>query len=164
MLCRFFFFLIFRSIFSSKIIYIIHTYIFFFIPPHAQPPHHFRSKAFNLGEGDYKKKIVWPWSISDITQIIHAERGDKKMVRRESLCLGLSFHCSLVLMQGCCTHKPTSYSPFLESPDVATALKSFIIVTTLGCLTLLCHWPFQIERFPKENDFFLVKGKNTREA
>lgn len=40
----------------------------------------------------------------------------------------------------------------------------YFFFTKLGCLTHLCHWPFKIERFPKENVFSLAKGKNTGKA
>ena len=126
------------GLFLALKLYITQLYIFFFIP---EPQHHFRSKAFNLGEGDHKKKIDWPWSTSDITWIIHAETGDKKMVSRVTLFRALISlqsgpHAGLLHTQShllfplprvsrCCYYPEEFYLSLLHwaaSPSSATGL------------------------------------------
>lgn len=92
----------------------------------------------------------------------------EKQVSTEAPHWGFSFHCKVALTLDCWAHNPNVSSPFLESPYALLPSRAFcfvlfsifvFVLTKLGCLTHLCCWPFKIERFPKENDFFLAKGK-----
>lgn len=145
-----------RSIFSSKIILTNKYFLHFFFPPLG-----FRSKPVYLAEGDYRKGFASPSSTSDIAQVIHAEISDKKRWA-ESAKLGFSLPRSLVLRRLLHTQFQPLL-PFLESPN-ASSIEECYFFTKLGHLTHLCHWPFKIERFPKENNLFLAQGKNTREV
>lgn len=115
-----------RSTFSSKIIYIyihkMHIYFCssfsFFLPPFV-----LEWSLFIWVKGDCRicLSLIYLRHYADYS----CRNMLSEKVSTESLSLRVSFRCSLVLIQGCCTQSPQHL--FLESLYSTSTLKSIIV-------------------------------------
>lgn len=152
-----------RSIFSFRVVHI--TPIYFFPVPFLSSLC-FRSKPFLLWMREPTEK-----GFASLDLLLILPRLFMQMyVIRKTCTQSYSvwgFHCSLVLAGGCCTQTQIlSIFGVSLCHLYSKECYYYYFFTKLGCPTHFCHWPFKIERCPKENAFFspLAKGKNTGEA